>query len=172
MKNFIEGRVWKFGDDVDTDIICPSSKMHLPAKEILPFAFKAVRPGFYSRVQEGDVLVAGKNFGAGSSREGAAAVLKEMGISACVVDSVGRIFFRNCIALNIPVVVQQNISKHLNEGDHIRLDLLGGKISDISTGEELDVHPLPKSLIQILQAGGLSPLIRKVLKEKRSSRTV
>ncbi|RLI77871.1 3-isopropylmalate dehydratase small subunit [Archaeoglobales archaeon] len=165
MQSTVEGRVWKFGDNIDTDIICPGSYMHLPAKDILPFAFKAVRPGFYSAVQEGDVIVAGKNFGIGSSRECAAAVLKEMGIGACVVDSVGRIFFRNCIALGIPVIVHKNISKHFNEGDHIKIDLETGKVTNTSMGIELEVSPLPQSLIQIVRSGGLRPLIRKILEK-------
>lgn len=169
MNKLIEGRVWKFGDNISTDVICPSSYMHLPAKDILPFAFKAIRPGFHSIVQEGDVIVAGRKFGIGSSRECAAAVLKKMRISACVTESVGRIFFRNCIALGIPVLVQENISEHFSEGDRIKLDLLSGKIYNISTGKELNVPPLPESLIQIVQAGGLRPLIRKILKEKMSS---
>jgi len=168
-KTVVEGKVWKFGDDIDTDIICPGSYMHLPAKHILPHAFKAVRPNFYTVVQAGDIIVAGRNFGVGSSREGAAAVLKEMGIGACVVDSIGRIFFRNCIALGIPVIVQQNISLHFNEGDRAKIDLLTGKIINASTGEELNVPPLPESIIQIIKGGGLRPLIRKLIKEKITS---
>lgn len=167
-KTIIEGKVWKFGDNIDTDIICPGSYMHLPPKEILPHAFKAIRPNFYTVVQAGDIIVAGRNFGVGSSREAAAAVLKEMGISACVVDSTGRIFFRNCIALGMPVIVQKNISKHFNEGDHIQIDLLAQKIINFSTGEELRMYPLPQSIIQIIQSGGLRHLIREILKNKGS----
>ena len=87
-------------------------------------------------------------------------------MGACVVDSIGRIFFRNCIALGIAVIVQQNISKHFNEGDRIKIDLLAGKIINISTGEELNAPPLPQHFVQIIQNGGLRPLIGRILKEK------
>lgn len=165
----IRGRVWKFGDDIDTDIICPGAYIHLPASEILPFAFKAIRPNFYKVVQKGDVIVAGKNFGIGSSRECAAAVLKEMGISACVVDSVGRIFFRNCIALGIPVIVYKGISKYFEEGDLMEIDLETGRITNVSTGAEVKVAPLPRTLIEILRSGGIRPLIKKILEEKKKN---
>lgn len=165
----IKGKIWKFGDNIDTDIICPAAYMHLSAKDILPQAFKAVRPNFYTIVQNGDIIVAGRNFGAGSSREGAVAILKEMGIGACIVDSVGRIFFRSCMALGIPVIVRQNISKYFNEGDYVKIDLPAGKIINVSKGEELTVPPIPKSFIQVIQSGGLRPLIRKILKENRDS---
>jgi len=159
----IKGKVWKFGDNVDTDVICPGSYIHLPASEIMPHAFEAIRPGFHKLVDEGDVIVGGKGFGIGSSRECAVAVLKEMGISACIVESAGRIFFRNCIALGIPIIVQKGISKHFNEGDIVEIRLDEGKIINLVTNTTLKFPPFPPMILHIIQNGGLRPIIRRII---------
>lgn len=159
------GKVWKFGDNVNTDLMYPSQYLHLAPPKVKEHAFEALRPGFHKVVQPGDVMVAGKNFGCGSSREGAALVLKELGIGACLADSMARIHFRNCIAVGLPVLTHMGISREFDEGDKVTLNIATGEIRNLTSNKIINVKPLPKPVLDILSEGGLMPRIVKIARD-------
>ena len=159
----IRGRAWKFGDHVNTDLIIPGRYLddyHIPnlARHIM----EDVDPEFAKKVQKGDVIVAGRNFGCGSSREQAPAALKAAGVSAIVAVSFARIFYRNAINVGLPVVICPEAMDVVVEGELIDVDLEGGSIRT-SAGKELRFKPLPSFLREILDAGGLVPYAKKKL---------
>jgi 3-isopropylmalate/(R)-2-methylmalate dehydratase small subunit len=153
----IRGRVWKFGDGIDTDIIIPARHLVLPLAEMKEKAMEPLRPTFPSEVRPGDVIVAGRNFGCGSSREQAPAVLKELGIGAIVAVSFARIFFRNAINLGIPVVECADLHEKVHEGDTIEIELSTGRIGVPGRGVECAGTKLPDFLLEIIKDGGLIP---------------
>jgi len=161
MNDVIKGRVWKFGDKIDTDVITPTKYMDLPMEELKKHALEPIRPNFHQQIKPGDVIVAGKNFGCGSSRESAAAVLKALEIGAVVAESFGRIFFRNAIANGIPVITCPQVSQSFKDGDDLELDLENAVVKNMSTGETKKVNRLSDKVISILQAGGIVPLLEK-----------
>ncbi|MCL8208406.1 MAG: 3-isopropylmalate dehydratase small subunit [Actinomycetia bacterium] len=159
------------GDNVDTDVIAPAE--YLLAAEasaegmetLKRHAFQAVYPGFHEAVRPGDILVAGKNFGLGSHREGANLVLKAFGIQAVVAESIARIFFRNAIALGMPAVALPGVTASVGPGDELELDLEAGRLVNRSRGTTLTFAPLGGPIPEILAAGGLLPLVRRRLAE-------
>lgn len=156
----IEGRAWKFGDNVDTDVIIPGKYLILPADEAAEHVMAGIRPGFATEVSPGDIIVAGKNFGTGSSRESAPRAIKGAGIAAVVAKSFARIFFRNCINVGLPPV-ECSRADEIDEGMRLRVDVDNGHVEIIDTGESLDAVPLPDEINQILKAGGLVPLLQQ-----------
>ncbi len=149
-------RVWKFGDDVDTDQIIPSQYIILPSvEEMKAHAFESLNADFAAAARPGDVIVAGGNFGSGSSREQAPAVLKALGIRAVVAESFARIFFRNAINIGLPVVLCGGIQAAVESGDEIELDLAGGLLR--AGGKAYPCTRLPEHMQAILAAGGLVP---------------
>lgn len=153
----ISGRVLKFDDAIDTDIIIPARYLVLPLDEMKHKAMEPLRPGFADEVQSGDIIVAGRNFGCGSSREQAPAVLKELGISAIVAVSFARIFFRNAINLGIPVVECGEIYQQVAEGDTVEIDLSTGQLYVPSLDASFSGSRLPDFLLDIIHDGGLIP---------------
>ena len=156
----IKGRVWKFGDNIDTDQMMPQSAFKLPIEEQARSVFKTIRPGWASLVKSGDMIVAGKNFGIGSSRP-AARVFRFMGIEAIIAESMNGLFFRNCInygllAINVPGVLEQ-----FQEGEVAEVDPRTGMIKNLNTGISLQGPVLPEMLTKIVQAGGMIELLRK-----------
>jgi 3-isopropylmalate/(R)-2-methylmalate dehydratase small subunit len=153
-----EGRVWKFGDNISTDLIMPGkiSPPQISDPEVSKYCMSANRPGWVSQVRKGDIIVAGKNFGCGSSRP-AARLLKEIGISLILADSVSRLFFRNAICVAQPVLMCQGVSGIFNEGDRAQVEIETGRITNLTTKVTLYGEPLPPGSppLQILQAGGL-----------------
>ncbi len=150
-----KGRVWKYGDDINTDVIFPGRytyKMMEPA-EMAKHAMEDLDPEFAKNVKPGDVILAGKNFGCGSSREQAAACLRAAGIQAVVAKSFARIYFRNAINLGLAVLQCQEASEVLKTGDEVEIDFAGGKI--VSGERVFKFFPLPESVIGIIEAGGL-----------------
>lgn len=154
MKN-IHGNVWKFGDDIDTDIIIPARHLVLPLEDMKAFAMCPIDAEFAGRVQIGDVLVAGKNFGCGSSREQAPAVLKALGIQAVVAKSFARIFFRNAVNLGLVVVDCPDIHDHVDTGDVLDMDPVSGKIILPKKFMTFSGSRLPDFLMEIVASGGL-----------------
>lgn len=149
-----KARVWLFGDDVDTDQIIASQYLILPSvEEMKAHAFETLSPGFAGAVEAGDVVVAGRNFGCGSSREQAPAVLKAVGVKAVVAQSFARIFYRNAINIGLPVLISEDAAKHLKNHDTIQLDTAAGVI------QHQDAHwqttKLPQHMQDIVAAGGL-----------------
>ena len=153
-------RVWKFGADVDTDQIVPGryAPYMRPGEDVGQFAFIEARPEFARDAMPGDVIVAGSNFGCGSSREYAPEALKRRGIGAIIAPSFARIFFRNAINLGIPLFESAALAAELRDGEAVTLDLDGNRILTESGARELP--PLPSFVAEILGAGGIVPYVR------------
>lgn len=154
------GRTWKFDDSIDTDVIIPARYLTLPLEEMKQKAMEPVRPGFSGLVGSGDVIVAGRNFGCGSSREQAPAVLKALGISAIVAGSFARIFFRNAINLGLAVVECSEIHGNVSEGERIEIELSSGRIHLPEQSLDYTGSRLPDFLLDVIEAGGLVPHLK------------
>ncbi len=157
----LKGKVFKFGDNISTDHIVPGRLLHLRSNlpELAKHVLEDADPTFAQRVKKGDFVVAGKNFGLGSSREHAPLVIKMSGVSAILAKSVARIFFRNAINIGLPVLICDTES--INDGDELEVDLKLGKISDLTNGAELHFSRMPEIMLHILNEGGLIPYIKK-----------
>ncbi|ADZ08422.1 3-isopropylmalate dehydratase small subunit [Methanobacterium lacus] len=152
----MKGKVWKFGDDVDTDIIIPGRYLVLrDEKELAACVMEGCDPDFSEKVSEGDIIVAGKNFGCGSSREHAPIAIKGAGVAAVVAESFARIFYRNSINIGLPLIEAKNVSKSVSEGDIIEIDVDKGILKDLDTSEEFEIKPLPVFMLGIMNEGGL-----------------
>ena len=157
----LKGRALKIGDDISTDHIVPGRLLHLRSNlpELAKHVLEDADPTFAQRVKKGDFIVAGKNFGLGSSREHAPLVIKMSGVSAILAKSVARIFFRNAINVGLPVLICD--TEPINEGDELDVDLRSGKIIDQANGAELRAGRMPEIMLRILNEGGLVPYIKK-----------
>ena len=162
-----KGKVWKYGDDVNTDVIYAGKYTYqqMRPEEMASHALEDLDPEFAKDVRPGDVIVAGKNFGCGSSREQAAACLRAAGVQAVVAKSFARIYFRNAINLGLPVLQCEEASDVLQSGDDVEIDFAGGKI--ISGEKVFKFPPLPDSVIGILEAGGLLEWTKKKLERAK-----
>ena len=164
----IDGAVWTFGDHVDTDVIipvryCGSSRL----EDLGPHAMSGVDPGFASRIAPGDVVVAGVNFGCGSSRENAPLALLGAGVGAVVARSFARIFFRNAINVGLPIFESPEACARCLPGHGLHIDPAGGVIENRSTGESFRFSPYPPRLQEIVACGGLEPYVRARLARGR-----
>lgn len=166
----IKGRVYKFGDNINTDIIYPGKYLSITGdrKEMAKHCFEAVYPEFMEKAKCGDIIVAGKNFGSGSSREQAATCLKYFGIGAVVAESFARIFYRNAINLGLPIIMAPGVTKRLEHNDVIEIDLKTGIIKKMKTGDVIEAKSLPDFILEIIKCGGLIPYLRKKLKIKNN----
>lgn len=160
----IRGKVWKFGDDINTDIISPGEYMDASYEEIGKHAMERAFPGFADAIEQGDIIVAGKNFGPGSSRETAQIALLYAGVGGVIAKDFARIFFRNCINVGFPVVTFDGTDE-LNQGDEIVVDLLSGRIEKITTGKVYFGSRLPQHVLSIVEDGGLKNHLKKTLKK-------
>jgi 3-isopropylmalate/(R)-2-methylmalate dehydratase small subunit len=159
----IRGRAWVFGDHINTDLIIPGRYLDdYSAKNLAAHVMEDADPEFPRKVAKGDIVVAGRNFGCGSSREQAPLALKHAGVSAVVAGSFARIFYRNAINVGLPVISCGSAVSRIAPGDEIRIDLHGGSIL-LPSGERLSFSPLPDFLIRILDEGGLVPYTKKRL---------
>jgi 3-isopropylmalate/(R)-2-methylmalate dehydratase small subunit len=155
--------VWVFGDNVDTDAIAPGRYMKFGIDEIARHCFEALDPAFATQVKGGDVIAAGRNFGAGSSREQAPEALKHLGIAALIAESFAGLFYRNAINLGLPALVCAQ-AKRIRAGDELRVDCEAGSIHNLSTGEQLSCEPIAPFLMEIIRDGGLVPHLEKRLR--------
>lgn len=157
----LKGRAFKFGDNISTDHITPGRLAHLRSNlpELAKHVLEDADPTFASRVKAGDFIVAGSNFGLGSSREHAPLVIKMAGVSAILAKSVARIFFRNAINLGLPVLICD--TDGIDDGDELEVDLSKGTVNDITKGQKLTFSRLPDVMLKILDEGGLLPYIQK-----------
>jgi|TARA_B100000315_G_C14553949_1_gene577228 3-isopropylmalate/(R)-2-methylmalate dehydratase small subunit len=155
------GKVFKFSDNISTDHIVPGRLAYLRSNlpELAKHVLEDVDPTFVSRVKPGDFIVAGTNFGLGSSREHAPLVIKMAGVSAILAKSVARIFFRNAINLGLPILICD--TDKINDGDELEIDLAAGMVKDITNGNRLIFKRIPKIMLDILNEGGLMPYINK-----------
>ncbi|MDO4614389.1 MAG: 3-isopropylmalate dehydratase [Lachnospiraceae bacterium] len=154
------GRVWLLGDDIDTDIIMPTEYLALKTvKDMCPYAFSPLRPELAGQIKPGDIIVAGKNFGCGSSREQAPEVIKALGISCVIARSYARIFFRNAINNGLLLIENDSLCEDVKEGDEITVKV-GQEIS--LNGKTYPISQLPQNLLDILEAGGLVRAMQKL----------
>jgi 3-isopropylmalate/(R)-2-methylmalate dehydratase small subunit len=158
-----KGRVWKYGDNINTDVIFPGRYTYklMEPIEMAKHAMEDIDPEFAKNVKPGDVIVAGKNFGCGSSREQAAACLKAAGVQAVIAKSFARIYFRNAINLGLAVLQCAEAADALKTGDEVEIDFAGGKI--ISGDRVFEFFPLPEFVLGIIEAGGLIEYTKKKL---------
>lgn len=156
-----KGRAWRLGDNIDTDVITPGKYLTLPIDELKNHVLEPIDPEFPRRVKPGDIIVAGRNFGCGSSREQAPAALKALGVSVVIAESFARIFFRNAISLGLPVVVCEGVSGTVNNGDLLEVNLEIGEIRNLNTGQTFRTKALSRQMIEILKAGGAIPLLKR-----------
>ena len=160
-------RAWVFGEDVDTDqIIAGRYLVKLDPRELAKHAMEAADPTFASKVRKGDVIIAGRNFGCGSSRERAPLALKAAGISAVVAESFARIYYRNAINLALPSLISPGIHKGFKTGDEVKVDMKSGEIHNLSSGKTFKFEPLPEFLAKIVSAGGLLRYMAKQLQKR------
>jgi len=157
----LRGKAFKFGDNISTDHIVPGRLAHLRSNlpELAKHVMEDADPTFASRVKPGDFIVAGNNFGLGSSREHAPLVIKMAGISAILAKSVARILFRNAINLGLPVLICD--TSQINDGDELEIDLASGTVKDVTNGKQLTAGKIPEVMLRILNEGGLIPYIKK-----------
>jgi len=155
----LKGKVWIFGDNINTDLMSPGHVKTLPEEEQAKYCMDANRPGWSKEVKRGDILVAGRNFGCGSSRPAAKALLS-LGLSCALAESVTGLFLRNAINLGFPVLSLDGISKMFQEGDTAEVDFDTGQIKNMRTGEMRSAKPLPPALIKIVESGGIIPQLK------------
>jgi len=155
-------RIWLLGDDIDTDVLAPGAFMKGSMEELSKHCLEAVEPGFAENVKTGDVIVAGQNFGAGSSREQAALVLKLLGIEAIIARSFGGIFFRNAFNIALPLFTVKSI-QGISAGDQLVIDIETSQILNQNTGQEVIAETLPVHLVSIVRSGGLIPHLQNRL---------
>lgn len=155
------GKAWKFGDDISTDHITPGRYYHLRSNmpELAKHVMEDADPEFPEKMSPGDFIVAGKNFGMGSSREHAPLAIKIAGVSAVIAKSFARIFYRNAINVGLPVLIADTDS--IDSGDELEVDLASGVIRNITKGMEIKSKPLPEVMIKILNEGGLIEYVKK-----------
>lgn len=154
----IEGRVWKYGDHVDTDAILPARYLNVSAAaELARHCMEGIDAHFSSNVEPGDLIVAGANFGCGSSREHAPLAIKEAGISCVVAVSFARIFYRNAINIGLPILACPEAVEDARAGDRLIVDLRAGTVTNRRTGRLSSTAPFPPFVMEIIEAGGLVP---------------
>lgn len=157
----IEGRVWIFGDEINTDLIFPHHALGLAPKEQCLLCMADNRPGWAEQVQPGDILVAGKNFGTGSSRPGAA-ILKRLGLAGMIAESFNGLFYRNCIGYGFAAMTVPDCLSIFSEGDIAEINYLAGTVKNKTTGQEIAGRPLSPEMVENIQAGGIEgALIKK-----------
>ena len=156
-------RAWVFGDNVDTDAIAPGRYMKFGIEEIARHSMEALAPGFASSIGKGDFVVAGRNFGCGSSREQAPEALRYLGVAALVAESFAGLFYRNAINLGLPAIVCAQ-ARRIRPGDRLSIDFQRGELANLDRGEKLACEPIPAFLMTLIRDGGLLPHLEKRLR--------
>lgn len=153
-------RIWKFGDNINTDLILPIQAFYLTPQEQTRYVFHANRPGWVDEVRAGDIIVGGKNFGMGSSRP-AARSLKNLGLGCLVAHSVNGLFFRNCVNFAFPAMECPGVHEAFSEGELAEVDFNACTVRNCKTGERLPCVGLPRKLLAVIKAGGIYPMLEK-----------
>jgi len=165
----IRGRVWRFGNDMDTDVIIPARYLNTSDPgELARHVMEGVDKDFVKKVKTGDIIVAGKNFGCGSSREHAPIAIKAAGIQAVVAKSFARIFYRNAFNIGLPIFESSEASDRIKEADEIEIDADSGIIRNITRHEEYKASPIPLFMLELIAAGGLLEWTKRKLKVESS----
>lgn len=157
----MKGKIWKYGDNINTDEIIPARYLNTTdLKELSSHCMEDIDPSFVHKAKRGDILVAGENFGCGSSREHAPLSIKFFGVSCIIAKSYARIFFRNAINIGLPIFESVEAAHEINEGDEVSVDLDLSKIVDLTTHKEYSFTPFPDEMKEIIEAGGLMEYVR------------
>jgi len=167
----MNGRVWKFGDGIDTDVMAPGQYMKLPIEELARHCLEAVRPEFAGSVRAGDALVAGRNFGIGSSREQAPQALRALGVQTVIARSFGGIFHRNAFNLGLLALVCDDADR-IPDAAEIEVDAKSGRICLPQHGLALACEPVPAFLMEMVEDGGLLPHLKKRMSRERGARGI
>jgi 3-isopropylmalate/(R)-2-methylmalate dehydratase small subunit len=163
----MQGHVWKFGNDVDTDAIIPARYLNTSdAVELAKHVMEDADETFPQKVKEGDIIVALKNFGCGSSREHAPLAIKTAGVSCVIAHSFARIFYRNAINIGLPILESPEAAEKIQEGHQLEVDLVSGTIQNRTTGETYQAAPFPPFMQEIMDKGGLIGYVRWRLEQK------
>jgi 3-isopropylmalate/(R)-2-methylmalate dehydratase small subunit len=158
----ISGRAWVFGNNINTDMIIQGQYLTLlDYKEMAKHTFEVPRPVFATKVKKNDIVIAGSNFGGGSSREEAPKVLMQSGVGCVVAESFARIFYRNSFNIGLPLLIMPNISKLVKDGETVTANLLQGTLTIKEKGDVIHGQPLPDRMLEILKAGGAVPWYKK-----------
>ncbi len=158
----LEGKVWRYGDNIDTDVIIPARYLNtFDPKELAKHCMVDIDKDFAQKVKAGDIMVGGKNFGCGSSREHAPVAIKACGVPVIIAASFARIFYRNGINVGLPLMEIGDNVERIHAGDKLSVDLSSGKIRDITTGETFQAPPLPGFIQDIAKAGGLIQYVKE-----------
>jgi len=158
----MKGKTWRFNDNVDTDLIIPARYLNTsdPA-ELAKHCMEDADPNWVNKMQKGDFIVAGENFGCGSSREHAPIAIKAAGVSAVIAKSFARIFYRNAINIGLPILESPEAASDIKEGNEIEVDLTSGTIKDLTTGKSYKAQAFPEFMQQLINAGGLIEYIKE-----------
>ena len=163
----IRGRTWKYGDNVDTDVIIPARYLNISTtEELAKHCMEDIDPAFAGSVQPGDIILAGENFGCGSSREHAPLAIKGAGVGCVVAASFARIFYRNAINIGLPILESLQAVQKAEKGHELEVEIEAGLIHNLITGETYRTTPYPEFMLEIIRAGGLVPYTRKIIKKR------
>jgi len=166
------GRAIVYGDDVDTDVIIPARYCtSYDPEELGKHCMEDLDPDFGRKVRPGDIIVAGENFGCGSSRENAPLAIKGAGISVVIAKSFARIFFRNSINVGLPILESAELVEETREGDRLVVDLEKSTVVNERTGKKYTASPFPPEVMEIVKAGGMVEYVRRILRERKGQRT-
>lgn len=161
---FIKGSAWKFGDNIDTDVIIPARYLNTSdPEELAKHIMEGIDSTFSTKIKKGDIIVAGKNFGCGSSREHAPIAIKAAGISAVIAKSFARIFYRNAFNIGLPIFESADAPEKIREHDELEIDADNGIIKNLSKNEQYNVMPIPPFMQELISAGGLIEWTKKKL---------
>ncbi len=162
----LRGRVWKFGDNIDTDVIIPARYLNTSdPQELAKHCMEDANPEFVQNVRPGDIIVAGRNFGCGSSREHAPIAIKAAGVSCVIAESFARIFYRNAFNTGLLILESPEAARELDTGHEVEIDAHTGLIKDLTTGKRYKCHPIPPFMQELLRDGGLIPHIKKIFRQ-------
>ena len=157
----VRGRVFKFGDDVNTDEIIPARYLNTSEpEELAKHVMEDADPDFVNKAKKGDIIVAGKNFGCGSSREHAPVAIKAFGISCVIAKSFARIFYRNAINIGLPILEIKELCEEVSEGDELEVNFRTGKVKNLTTGKIYQGTPFPEFMQKIMEKGGLMEYVK------------
>lgn len=163
----MQGKAIKYGDNVDTDVIIPARYLNTSdPQELATHCMEDLDKTFVDRVEAGDIIVAGRNFGCGSSREHAPIAIKASGISCVIAETFARIFYRNSINIGLPIIECPEAAKDIDEADQVRIDVKTGRIENITKGRTYQAEPFPAFMQEIIKADGLIKYVREGMEAK------
>jgi len=165
------GKTWVFGRNVNTDLIFPKMwfRPTYEPGEMASHLMVGIDEAFPNKMKRGDIIVGGQNFGCGSSREEAAAAMKEAGIAGVVAPSFGRLYTRNCINVGLPIIVSPGIDEQVTEGDELEIDLAQGLLRNLRSSYEARLPPMAPESLRLIEDGGIANYTRRILEERRKA---